>query len=159
MRHGRCSIDPCRTVAAIRLETTVKRLAIVTTAIALLASPALGSEDLSDEVRETVLAALADRAEPFATPPTLPDAASARAKEAAFGQQGARKKADVADRAHGAAAEEGKNAARADVANRSAQGAAASAARAANADNNAAAGQARATKVKKEKRTPPGRER
>jgi hypothetical protein len=137
----------------------VKRLALVTAAAALLAPPALGAEDLSDDVREAVLAALSDRAEPFATPPSLPDAATARAKDVSFGQQGARKKLDAAERAHGAAAEEGRDAARADAANRSAQGAAASAARAANADNHAAAGQARADKVKKEKNPPPGRGR
>ncbi len=138
----------------------MKHIAIAATVAALIAFPALGVD--SDEATRAALAALADRAEPFAIPPTLPDAASPRAKENAFGQQGARKRADAHKKAHGEAVEQGKDAARdadADEATRAAHGAAASAAGAANADSHAAAGQARAAAVRQNSTTNPGKKK
>jgi hypothetical protein len=126
------------------------RFIAIVAAAAAFAMPVLAVDD-STAADEAAHAALADRAEPFAMPPTLPDSASARAKDVAFGQQGARKKADAAGKAHGAAEEAGREAASeagSDAANRAAHGAAASAAGAANADSHNAAGQARAAAVR-----------
>lgn len=137
----------------------MKHFAIVAAAAILFALPALAEDD-GEAAFEAVHAALADRAEPFAVPPTLPELASARARDAAFGQQGARKKADAVRKAHGEAAAQGREAASdaaSDLATRAAHGAAASAAGAANADSHAAAGQERAATVRKNGTNNPGR--
>ncbi len=108
----------------------------------------LGSPALADDVdaKAAAEAALAAKAEIPATPPTLPDQASANAKtvleNTAFGKKG-----DAERAAHSQAGQHvGDDAVdgRTEAATRSAQGAAASAARAANADVHAAAGQDRA---------------
>jgi hypothetical protein len=129
----------------------MKRTALIAAA-ACWALPALAAGDEADgDAAKAVHAALADRAEPFAMPPALPDAVSDRAKDAGAGQPGARRKADAAIKAQEEAGAQGKDAAKeadADLANRAAHGAAASAAGSANADNHAAAGQERATSVR-----------
>ncbi|HEY6004457.1 MAG TPA: hypothetical protein VIV57_16400 [Anaeromyxobacter sp.] len=137
----------------------MKRIALVAAAAASLAMPALAADgDMESDAVKAAHAALADRAEPFAMPPTLPDAASDRAKDVSFGQQGARKKADAARKAQDEAGKQGKDSAKdadVDAANRAAQGAATSAAGAANADSHAAAGQARAAAVRDGTPSPP----
>jgi hypothetical protein len=138
----------------------MKRIALVAAAAALYALPVLAAdaETDGDAAKEAAHAALADRAEPFATPPALPDSASQRAKDVSFGQQGARKQADAAANAHGEAGKQTQDAARdagVDDANRAAHGAAAAAAGAANADSHAAAGQARGAAARNPPATPP----
>ncbi len=114
----------------------------------LLAAPALADDSATEaDANKEVDDALADKATPPATAPTLPSTASEHAVNAlaniAFGKKG-----EAERLAHSQAGKHGGDAADdalADAANRAAQGAAASAAGAANADAHAAAGQARAS--------------
>jgi hypothetical protein len=138
----------------------MKRIAIGSAALAILMTFAARADDKTDHESATGAAreALADKAEPAANPPTLPDKASARAKyvqqHIAHGKKGAEErmqrpqngdvektKSDTGDRESGDADRDG-------AAERSAQGAAASAVKSANADGQAAAGQARATSAR-----------
>jgi hypothetical protein len=161
MAHGLLSSRSPRRCGN-RQEAIMKGIALVAAAAASFALPVLAADgDAESEAVKAANAALADRAEPFAMPPTLPDAASDRAKDAALGQQGARKKADAAKKAQDEAGMQEKdsaNDANLDAANRAAHGAASSAAGAANADSHAAAGQARAAAVRDgSPTTPPGK--
>jgi hypothetical protein len=138
----------------------MKRIAIGSAALAILVTFAARADDKTDHESATGAAheALADKAEPPATAPTLPKQASEKAQNAldniAFGKKGRmeraqhaqngdveRTKSDTGDRESGDADRDG-------AAERSAQGAAASAAKNANADGQAAAGQARATSAR-----------
>jgi hypothetical protein len=111
----------------------------------LAAAPAFAAGTLPEKAnaKAAAHAALADGTDDVGTKPTtFPSQAQAsdRAREVAFGQQGAKERA-----AHSQAGQHAADQAGDESANRSAQGAAASAAKSANADSHAAAGLARAT--------------
>ncbi len=135
----------------------MKRFLFPAAAAFLIGSPAFAGEPADPTA--AAKAALADRADLPATPPTLPDQASDKAK-AALENTAFRKKGDDAARtALDRASQHGSQDAvdgRAEAATRSAQGAAASAAKSANADSAAAAGQARAAAARTAAGVPTG---
>jgi hypothetical protein len=125
----------------------VKLMALCVLAAALLVPAAGRAAEPENDLHD----ALDAQASAPATPPSLPDEASARAKvvqdTVAHGKKGAEERnAHAQDdaAAHGDAAAD---AARKDASARAVDGAAASAAKSANADSHAAAGQARAAEA------------
>lgn len=134
----------------------MKKLLTFAAALTLIGSTARADEAKQQADHESATAAakeaLAEKAETPKAPGTLPDEASATAKERSHGKRGAAMKklhsesreADRADKDAKADAKQAADHDRDDAANKSARGASDKAARDANGDAHSAAGQARA---------------